>query len=208
VVSTRDRVTLFRTPTRCIGPDGVLRIAVEREEKDSYLGIPDHPEIGLYARHGNFDWNFIKALLVILFQLALLSAVAVSGSTFLSAPVSVLFAFFVFFCGNLIDFMRNAASVLSWGTSSHSHTHGQEAGGVLAGLWQWIVDRISDMAGFAMPKVAQIMPNLQQFDVAGNVMSGDEIPFAMIVNAMVYFGAFGLFAVIVGQIVFRKKEIE
>jgi hypothetical protein len=208
VVSTRDRTMLFSVPTRCIGPDGVLRVAVEREEMDSYLGVPDQTAIGLYARHGNFDWNFVKALLVIFFELALLSAVAVAGSTFLSAPVSVLFAFFVFFCGNLIDFMRNAASVLSWVTSPHSHAHGPGAGGVLAAVWQWIVDRISDLAGFAMPQVAKVMPNLQQFDVAGNVMSGDEIPFVMIVNALVYFGAFGLFAVIVGQVVFRKKEIE
>jgi hypothetical protein len=200
--STRERPMVFAFPAKYISPDGTLRVAVERMEKDSYLGIPDRLRFGLYAQHGNFDWNFAKALLVIFFQLVLLSAVAVAGSTFLSAPVSVMFAFFVFFCGNLVDFMRNAATVLAWAGPSP-----EQKAGPSVSFWIWAWEEANKLVEVSLPVAAKVIPDLQQFDVAGQVFSGDEIPLAMVVNALVYFAAFGLFAIIVGQIVFRKKEI-
>jgi hypothetical protein len=204
VVASRDRLTRFTFPVRCIQPDGGLRIAVERLEKETFLGIPDHINFGIYAQRGNFDLNFVKALLVIFFQLTLLSAFAVAGSTFLSAPVSVLFAFFMFFCGNLVDFMRNAATVLAWGAPPH--THG--APSTVVTLWEKGIAVFSKVVEVTMPKLANILPDLQQFDVAGSVISGDAIPLRMVLNALAYLGAFGIFAVWVGQIVFWRKEIE
>ena len=203
VTSTRERPTLFRFPAKCISPDGTLCVAFERTDPASYLGVPDHLDFGIYARHASFDWNFTKALLVIYFQLVLLSAVAVAGSTFLSAPVSVIFAFFIFFCGNLVDFMRNAATILSWNAPVASKTPAAPLA-----FWPWVWDGINRLIEFTLPRAAKIIPALQQFDLSDRVISGDAIPWSLLVNAFVYFAAFGLFAVVVGQIVFRTKEIE
>ena len=201
--STRERPALFTFPAQSISPDGTLRVAVERADPITFLGIPDELRFGLYARHGSFDWNFVKALLVIFFQLVLLAAVAVAGSTFLSAPVSVIFAFFIFFCGNLVDFMSTAAKILTW---SASVTHAPP--GVAVSIWEHLWDGFNWLVEVSLPVAAKIVPNLQQFDVVGHVMGGDEISFTLVANALVYFGAFALVAVAVGEFVFWRKEIE
>ncbi len=206
VTATRDRVTRFSFPASAINPDGSLLVSVERADKDTYLGLPDDLSVGIYGEAGIFEWNFAKSLFVIFFQLTLLSAVAVAGSTFLSAPVSVLFAFFIFFCGNLVDFMRNAATILAWGASPHSHSH--DAAPAAEAFFHWVWDGITKLIEIALPAAARILPDLQQFDVAGRVMSSDEIPLGLVFNAFVYFAAFGLFAVVVGQIVLKNKEME
>lgn len=203
VKAVQDRPTRFFCPRDCISPEGVLTIAVERMDSETFLGIPDRGRFGIYARQGSFAWNFIKGTTVIFLQLVLLSAAAVTGSTFLSAPVSVLFAFFIFFCGNLIDFMRNAATILSWGVV---HTHGPQT--VIASWWNWFLDHFSKVVEVVLPQVAKAMPDLQRYDVAGMVMSGDDIPAGMMLDAAVYFGIFMIVAVVGGQIIFGRKEIE
>ncbi|MFH1023127.1 MAG: hypothetical protein V1809_07035 [Planctomycetota bacterium] len=84
-------------------------------EMDSggYIIIAGQDDISLISPTGTMALNLVKALGLAFTKMAVLSAITVMGSTFLSAPVAVLFAFFVFLCGYLVQFLQEVAKGLA-----------------------------------------------------------------------------------------------
>lgn len=82
-----------------------------------YIGATQN-SVKVFSLQRGFVFNYAKAIAVTFLKFLLIIAVAVMGSAYLSAPVSILLAFTVFLCGHLLDFVKDFSLLLH-----HSGTH-------------------------------------------------------------------------------------
>jgi hypothetical protein len=74
---------------RDLAPDGKLQIVVQCIEGGQFFGMAQ-ADAYLVAREGSFALNYLKTCLAQVFQVALVAALGVMFSTFLSGPVAIL----------------------------------------------------------------------------------------------------------------------
>ena len=74
---------------RDLAPDGKLQIVVQCIEGGQFFGMAQ-ADAYLVAREGSFTLNYLKTCLAEVFQVALVAALGVMFSTFLSGPVAIL----------------------------------------------------------------------------------------------------------------------
>jgi hypothetical protein len=181
-----------------IDSKGRLQVVIERTRPDSVLGISFEGCLVLYARPGSFDVNFFTALVVIFFQIVLITAISVASSTSLSWPVSILVSFFVFFCGQIIDIMRNAADILG----PHGHQHG------LAEDLPWLHKAFNGLIEVILGFLSYVLPDFRKFEVCDDVIHNRAIAGISITGAILYSATYVAIAFVVGYILFRRREIE
>ena len=104
-----------------------VTISMAPKHLGDFIGIkPD--SVRLFHGKKSFEYNFLKGLTVISAQFVLMVVIATLGSTFFSLPVNILFCLFIFFCGNITDFMRDISTVINLSAShDHNHDHGMSA---------------------------------------------------------------------------------
>ena len=104
-----------------------VTISMAPKHLGDFIGIkPD--SVRLFHGKKSFEYNFLKGLTVISAQFVLMVVIATLGSTFFSLPVNILFCLFIFFCGNITDFMRDISTVINLSAAhDHNHDHGMSA---------------------------------------------------------------------------------
>jgi len=91
---------------------GLMILTLEPADKGFVLGLRKEG-IVLISPTGSFVLNVFKALLITFFKIGVLTAIAVMGSTFLSAPIATVFSFFIFLSGHLTNFLADITQRLA-----------------------------------------------------------------------------------------------
>ena len=111
-VPTMTHVTMI--PAYLIDDEGVLRISIYNlyEPPPRFLGIGtmnfDKGGIKLLYRVGDFEGNFLRAIIVLWVKLAFLAALALSAATFLNFPVACMVTLTIFACGTLAPYLSDS----------------------------------------------------------------------------------------------------
>jgi ABC-type transport system involved in multi-copper enzyme maturation permease subunit len=107
----RETYDLFRD---LVTPDGRVEVWLQCLEGGQYFGMA-RADAYFHARDASFVLNFVKGLLGIWMQMALVIGFGVMLSTFLSAPVALLATVFVIVGGIFRDFIVDLAAGKTYG---------------------------------------------------------------------------------------------
>jgi len=106
-----DRPNTITMYSRAAGSDGRLDV-------EFYNGSPasvriDPQDIYVLFREGSFEWNFLRAAILVLLQLAFLAAIGVLAGSFLSFPVAVLLCLALLLFSLMRSFVSSAVEISS-----------------------------------------------------------------------------------------------
>jgi len=127
----------------------------------------------------------------------------VLGSTFLSLPVNILFCLFVFFCGNITDFMRDLSTVINI-IETREHDHGVSAVMQKSNIFLIYLNHIIKKPILLL---SYILPDFRYFSVGKYFIDGINIPGIKILMGFGYAVLYTLFCLPISFFVFKRKEI-
>jgi len=159
----------------------------------SYVYFDGDDSLQLLYPVGGFEMNFVKALLLIVFRVAFISAVGVLFSTFVSFPVACFCTLTVFLiCLGLPWWMESIGANLEYRTDAIDPY----------GSWGPIVRRV------LVPVLTALFPDFMRFDGAGKLVDGQFIDYPLMGMAFGHTLLFGsVLVLIIGWLVFRAREI-
>ena len=194
------------------GSDGGLDIEVRCLSGAQYLGMAQ-PDLYIMLKSASFMGNFAKGMAGVWLRVFLIICVAVTASTFLSAPVAMLTTLAVFVGAQCMDFLRKlalAAESIGGGPLEAARrliTHDNLQRPLDPGLWTQVIQTIDMVLRFILLCLTYVLPDLGQLNTAPLVANGFDISGALLVQNFVTAFAYAVPFTILGYLVFQSREI-
>lgn len=199
---SQNKPLLLRLNGRSMDGSEELTVVVSPENSGDFLGIRED-SLRIFWGGKGFGCNYLKGLTIISTQFLLLVIIAVLGSTFLSLPVNILFCLFVFFCGNITDFMRDLSTVINV-IETREHDHG--ISGVMRESNVYLV-YLNNIIRKPILLLSYILPDFRYFSVGKYFVDGINIPCKRIFMGFGYAVLYALVCLPISFLVFKRKEI-
>ena len=199
---SRNKPLLLRLNGKAMEGSEELTIVVSPEDSGDFLGMRAD-SLRIFRGERSFECNYLKGLIIISTQFLLMVIIAVLGSTFLSLPVNILFCLFLFFCGNITDFMRDLSTVINvYETREHEHgiTEVMRKSNVFLIYLNNIIKK-------PILLLSYILPDFRYFSVGRYFVDGINIPCKRIFMGFGYAVLYALVCLPISFIVFKRKEI-
>ena len=199
---SRNKPLLLRLNGKSLEGSEELTIVVSPEDSGDFLGMRAD-SLRIFRGERSFECNYLKGLIIISTQFLLMVIIAVLGSTFLSLPVNILFCLFLFFCGNITDFMRDLSTVINvYETREHEHgiTEVMRKSNVFLIYLNNIIKK-------PILLLSYILPDFRYFSVGRYFVDGINIPCKRIFMGFGYAVLYALVCLPISFIVFKRKEI-
>ena len=204
------RPTVIKFLPRHIDPLGQLNVQIKRTKPASYLKV-DPNSVYVYTAPGtfSFEWNFIKTMLLIYLQTILLLAITVAGSTFLSGPVNVFMAMFIYFAGSGMTFFKESLMTMELIMNKLIeikvfHQIGLTTGGSQAvdtfPLWMMQASK------FIMDLAMKIIPDFAVFDGMNYLLKEFALPWSLFPPALFCLVAYGGVALLIAWISLSVRQ--
>ena len=133
----------------------------------------------LFVNAGGLAGSIWPTILLIFFELTILTAVATLFSSFSSPALSALLTFLVFVIGHFSSSLRDLAATLK-----------------------------SDSAKFLFEAIYYVLPNLSHFTFTTNAAHGDVPPAAMIGGSILYALVFDAVLIVVTVLIFSRRNFK
>ncbi|MBM4055061.1 MAG: hypothetical protein FJ264_10430 [Planctomycetes bacterium] len=199
VSAKADETVTLGIPPEIIRKNNDIKITVFPTLTADYIGTA-HNTIKVFSIQKGFVFNYAKALAITFLKFLLIIAIAVMGSAYLSAFVSILSAFAVFLCGHLLDFIKDFSLLLH---HSGAHEHG------LPGM-------IKKPSGFMiymdyffkkpLEWISFILPDFKKFDILSYLLKGIDIPIETIGFSAGYTVLYVAICTLISYILLKKRE--
>jgi hypothetical protein len=199
---SRNKPLFLRLNGKSLEGSEELTIVVSPEDSGDFLGMRAD-SLRIFRGERSFECNYLKGLIIISTQFLLMVIIAVLGSTFLSLPVNILFCLFLFFCGNITDFMRDLSTVINvYETREHEHgiTEVMRKSNVFLIYLNNIIKK-------PILLLSYILPDFRYFSVGRYFVDGINIPCKRIFMGFGYAVLYALVCLPISFIVFKRKEI-
>ena len=106
VLSARiDEPLTVKIDPAIIGKSGAVNVTVFPIHSTDYIGVTQG-DVKLFAVQNGYIYNYAKAIGITFLKFLLIISIAVMGSAYLSAPMSIVSALVVFFCGHVLYFFK------------------------------------------------------------------------------------------------------
>ena len=199
---SRNKPLLLRLNGKSLDGSEELTIVVSPENPGDFLGMRAD-SLRIFWGEKSFGCNYLKGLTLISTQFLLMVVIAVLGSTFLSLPVNILFCLFVFFCGNITDFMRDLSTVINV-IEAREHEHGISE--VMRKSNVFLV-YLNNIIKKPILLLSYILPDFRYFSVGKYFVDGINIPCKRIFMGFGYAVLYALVCLPISFLVFKRKEI-
>lgn len=199
---SHNKPALLQLGSKSLQGSGELTIVVSPENSGDYIGISSD-SLRVFFGKKSFGYNFLKGLTIISFQFFLMVIIAVLGSTFLSLPVNILFCLFVFFCGNITDFMRDLSTVINV-LETHEHEHGLSVLMKKSNVFMILLDYVIRKPILLL---SYILPDLRNFGVGKYFMDGINIPCKTVFMSFGYAVLYTFFCLPISFVIFKRREM-
>ncbi len=188
--------------SNALGESGNLSIVITPKHSGDFLGI--RPEsLRLFVGKKSFEYNFLKGLIIISAQFLLMVIITTLGSTFFSLPVNILFCLFIFFCGNITDFIRDISTVINI-AESHDHEHGISSVIKKPGVFVVLLNKFLTAP---LSTLSYILPDFKQFNIINFFVESINIPVKKVFVSLGYMSLYIIFCLPVSFIIFKKREL-
>jgi len=199
---SRNKPLLLRLKGKSLDGSEELTIVVSPENSGDFLGMRAD-SLRIFFGEKSFGCNYLKGLTIISTQFLLMVIIAVLGSTFLSLPVNILFCLFLFFCGNITDFMRDLSTVINV-YEAREHEHGISE--VMRKSNVFLI-YLNNIIKKPILLLSYILPDFRYFSVGKYFVDGINIPCKRIFMGFGYAVLYALVCLPISFIVFKRKEI-
>jgi len=133
----------------------------------------------LYAMTRSFEPGLLKAIYLIYFELALLTALALFFSTFTSSILSGVFTGFFYVVGHFSAELKHLDTVVE-----------------------------SSFLPQLTQAIYYLVPNLRNFDVKSRVVAGDPVPFSMLGYSTAYGVVYIALLLVLATVVFNRRNLK
>jgi len=164
-----------------------------------YIGVTGE-DAKLYSVQKGFVSNYIKAIGVTFLKFLLIVIIAVMGSTYLSAPVSIASALVVFLCGHILDFIKDF-SLLIQRHDVHEHALPTmlKKPDVFLIYLDYIVKK--PLEWFSV-----ILPDFKRFDSLKFLLKGINIPLETVGVVLGYTTIYAGICIFISSVILKKRE--
>ncbi|MCF6150060.1 MAG: hypothetical protein E3K37_15530 [Candidatus Kuenenia sp.] len=176
-----------------------IKITVFPTLDTDYIGTAQN-NIKVFSIQKGFIFNYAKALAITFLKFLLIIAIAVMGSAYLSALVSILSAFAVFLCGHLLDFIKDFSLLLH-----HSGTHEHALPGMIKkpNIFMIYMDYLCKKP---LEWISFILPDFKKFDGLTYLLKGINIPIETIGFSAGYTLIYVTLCTLISCIILKKRE--
>ena len=194
------------------GCNGDLEIEVRCLSPAQYLGMAQ-PDLYVMLESASFAGNFAKGMAGVWLRVFLIICVAVTASTFLSAPVALLVTLAVFVGAQCMDFLRKlamAAESIGGGPLEAARrliTHDNLQRQLDPGFWTQVIQSVDGLLRFILLCLTYVLPDLGQLNTAPLVANGFDISGALLVQSLVTAFGYAVPFTVLGYLMFQSREI-
>jgi len=195
----KDRmIAAFTFPKELVDPDGRVEVELAGMPEGYIMGIPpDAPSVYLLRKPAPLELGLSKAVLLLFLVLAMVVVATVACSTLTSAPVAILLGIFFYFCGNLVDFMKDYSAQRYQPTRLRPG----ETGSVLEESRAVHLFLKLFAKGFAAA-----VPNFSEFSATKFLLAGLDVPSKVIVRSLGYALPYVVVGYLAAIVIFRRRE--
>jgi ABC-type transport system involved in multi-copper enzyme maturation permease subunit len=170
-------------PASLVDDSGNLKLYFINRSAGSFSIL--EADVAVLYRVGQFEWNYLRSILLMLLQLMFLSAMAVVAGSLFSFPVACLVSFSVLPFSMGRDFISQAISQLSLDYPS----------------WAKVVDAITNL-------MTLILPDLQRTNPGDALVGGMDLSWMFVgETAFVQVAVRTLLALVLACWIFEKREL-
>ncbi|NUN47747.1 MAG: ABC transporter permease [Candidatus Brocadiae bacterium] len=185
---------------------GSIDVGVKRAKPSTNLDVESW-NVSFLTRAHSFEMNFARGLMCTFLMWIVLLSITLAGSTFMTAPVNILFGVSVFVMGNMIGFIRESlptvderivmATKADEEAVRHGHSHGETDDIPVPVL----------KASLAVSRaVMGLIPDLNAYDASGTMLRGLDVPGSRIRDNGLTALAFAGGALLIGIAALRLRE--
>jgi hypothetical protein len=146
----------------------------------------------------SFELNLAFGYFILFVRISLFAAIGVFCSSFLSVPVAVFLALFLFFLSHLVPFLSVVA--LQIGKQETHGFSGIDARALGLTFFEQIVRAAIDTFCF-------LFPDAFRFDLSSSVCAGRALSLLSVVRSFIYYGKYFLLLLFLSGSILKRREI-
>ena len=182
-----------------VGKSGAVNVTVFPIHSTDYIGVTQG-NVKLFAVQKGFVYNYAKAIIITFLKFLLIVTIAVMGSTYLSAPVSIVSALVVFLCGHILDFVKDFSLVIQrYDVHEHALPAVLKKPNILLVYIDYLIKKPLEWFSF-------ILPDFKRFDSLKFLLKGINIPLETIGVSLGYTALYAGICLFISSVIFKKRE--
>ena len=194
----------FALPARAVTDDG--RLIVRLDPAEDALQLAAAPEdFSIRSGPVNFQFNFMKGMLLVLLQSSMVLLATLAASTFVSAPVSILLGICLFLTGSTWSFVTESLEDVDRRlkeVDERAHGAGDGHGHAPEDIPPWIL-RVS---GTMSRVVLEAVPNFDAFNFADWLLTDTAVSGRDLGRAVVSFAPRAAVLLLVGLLLISFRD--
>lgn len=194
-----DKPFILKIDPAIIQENTTLNITAFPVLATDYLGVTPM-DVKVFLIRKGFLSNYGKAVLLTFLKFVLIVIIAVMGSTYLSAPVSIVAAFVVFLCGHILDFIKDFSLLMQ---DHHAHEHAVP--GVLKTPNMFLI-YMDYLIKKPLEWICFIFPDFKRFDSLKFLLKGINIPFETVGVSFGYTAVYAGVCLFLSAMILKKRE--
>lgn len=198
----KKRLTL-QISRQIVGDSDRMAISITPTTAGTYLGI-SRDNIRIFDDYTLFEYNFLKACMVIFIQASLLIFIGVTASTFFKTPaVSAFFVLFILLCGFMAEYLRDFETILNIG-DTHVHDH---AAHTANGASSPATTSLNALLGNIFTFLIIVVPDFNGFNMESFILNRIDISIKMVLSLSGYASIYCLTCVGIVITIIRRREL-
>lgn len=179
--------------------NGTIRITVFPVHKTDYIGVTQEG-VKVFSIQKGFVSNYAKAIIITFLKFLLIVTIAVMGSTYLSAPVSMVSALVVFLCGHILEFIKDFTLLIQHhDVHEHALPSMLKKPNILLVYLDYFIKKPLEWLSF-------VLPDFKRFDSLKFLLKGINIPLETVMVSLGYTIVYAGTCLFISAIIFKKRE--
>ncbi|MCF6154959.1 MAG: ABC transporter permease [Candidatus Brocadia sp.] len=197
--ATVDKPLTVKLDPEIVQAGGAIKVTAFPVHMTDYAGVR-HDDVTVFSIQKGFVSNYAKAISITFLKFLLIIIIAVMGSTYLSAPVSIVSALVVFLCGHILEFIRDFSLLMQ---HQDVHDHGLPSvlkkPNILFVYMDYLMKKPLEWLSF-------ILPDFKRFDCLKFLLKGINIPLETVGYSLGYTAIYASICLFISVIIFKKRE--
>lgn len=194
-----DKPLTVKLDPEILQENGAVNVTVFPVHMTDYIGAR-HDDVAVFSTQKGFVSNYVKAVAITFLKFLLIVIIAVMGSTYLSAPVSIVSALVVFLCGHILGFIKDFSLLMQ---HQDVHNHGLPSvlkkPNILFLYMDYLMKKPLEWISF-------ILPDFKRFDSLKFLLKGVNIPLETVGYSLGYTAIYASICLFISAIIFKKRE--
>ena len=200
VLSARiDKPLIVKIDPESVQESGTINITVFPIHKTDYIGVTQEG-VKVFSIQKGFVSNYAKAIVITFLKFLLIVTIAVMGSTYLSAPVSIVSALVIFLCGHILGFIKDFTLLI------HHHDVHEHALPAVLKKPNILLVYLDYFMKKPLEWFSFVLPDFKRFDTLKFLLKGINIPLETVGVALGYTVIYAGICLFISAVIFKKRE--